>query len=72
MMNGKYQRYPKYRDSEIDWLGNIPSEWKVCPLKFMAKIKNGQDYKSVEVEDGYAGKQPPAQSNSRVQRIGYP
>ncbi|MBB1303035.1 restriction endonuclease subunit S [Pseudoalteromonas sp. SR44-8] len=43
-------------DSEIPWLGEIPNHWKVKRLKFLANIKNGCDYKHVEVpeyEDGY-------------------
>lgn len=36
----------------MEWL-EIPSDWNVAPLKFLARIKNGQDYKEVEAEDGY-------------------
>jgi type I restriction enzyme S subunit len=49
----KYQTYPAYKDSGVEWLGDVPENWKLCRLKFMAKIKNGQDYKAVEVENGY-------------------
>lgn len=49
----KYQAYPEYKDSGVEWLGCIPFDWKLCRLKFMAKIKNGQDYRSVQVEKGY-------------------
>ena len=49
----KYHAYPEYKDSGVEWLGDIPSNWKLCRLKFLAKIKNGQDYKSVEAEEGY-------------------
>jgi type I restriction enzyme S subunit len=49
----KYQTYPNYKPSGVEWLGDVPEHWKLCRLKFMAKIKNGQDYKAVEVEDGY-------------------
>ncbi|MFT7431497.1 MAG: type I restriction enzyme S subunit [Colwellia sp.] len=51
--SGKYVAYPEYKDSGIEWLGNIPSTWKLCRLKFMAKIKNGQDYKAIQVDEGY-------------------
>ncbi|EIY8173254.1 restriction endonuclease subunit S [Vibrio parahaemolyticus] len=30
---GKYQAYPEYRGSEIEWIGHIPSHWKVLSLK---------------------------------------
>jgi type I restriction enzyme S subunit len=49
----RYKAYPAYRDSGVEWLGKVPSDWKLCPLKFMARIKNGQDYKRVEADEGY-------------------
>ncbi|MEB2418857.1 restriction endonuclease subunit S [Citrobacter sp. R-1.5.2] len=49
----KYKTYPEYKDSGVEWLGEIPTHWVVCRLKNLATIKNGQDYKSVQVEDGY-------------------
>jgi type I restriction enzyme S subunit len=48
-----YQRYAKYKDSGVEWLGEIPSHWLVTRFKFLAKIKNGQDYKHVEAESGF-------------------
>lgn len=49
----RYRAYADYKDSGVEWLGQIPVEWKLKPLKFMARIKNGQDYKTVEVDEGY-------------------
>lgn len=37
-------------DSGIDWLGDIPAHWEVKKLKYMAQIKNGQDYKLVQTQ----------------------
>ncbi len=28
----RYKAYPEYRDSGIEWVGNIPNSWKVTPL----------------------------------------
>ncbi len=28
----KYQRYPKYKDSGIEWIGEIPEHWGIVPL----------------------------------------
>ena len=28
-----YKPYPKYKDSGIEWLGEIPEGWNVKPLK---------------------------------------
>ncbi|MEZ8713920.1 restriction endonuclease subunit S [Vibrio alginolyticus] len=49
----RYQAYPEYKDSGVEWLGEIPSHWKTCRLKHLASIKNGQDYKAVQSEVGY-------------------
>lgn len=48
-----YTPYPTYRDSGIEWLGNIPDHWEVRRLKFAADIQNGCDYKDVESPEGY-------------------
>jgi len=37
-MIGKYKPYPEYKDSEIEWLGAVPSHWKVCRIKNVATI----------------------------------
>ncbi|NKI70828.1 restriction endonuclease subunit S [Collimonas pratensis] len=49
----RYKAYSEYRDSGVEWLGLIPREWQLKSMKYMAKIKNGQDYKTVEVDEGY-------------------
>ncbi|MBD2797650.1 restriction endonuclease subunit S [Xenorhabdus sp. 18] len=49
----KYKAYSEYKDSGVEWLGEIPDDWIVCRLKNLATIKNGQDYKSVQAENGY-------------------
>lgn len=49
----KYKAYPEYKDSGVEWLGLVPESWTVCRLKNLATIKNGQDYKSVQTDDGY-------------------
>ena len=46
-----YKPYPKYKDSGIEWLGKVPEHWDITSLKQLAVIKNGKDYKEVEVEE---------------------
>ena len=36
------KRYPKYKDSGIKWIGEIPDGWEVKSLKFIAKIVLGK------------------------------
>lgn len=49
----KYKAYPEYKDSGVEWLGDVPECWSVCRLKNLATIKNGQDYKLVQADHGY-------------------
>lgn len=35
--------YPEYKSSGIEWLGDIPSHWKVSKLKHYISISNGSD-----------------------------
>ncbi len=38
----KYPRYPAYKDSGVEWIGEIPNEWKVKKLKWcLSKIESG-------------------------------
>ena len=32
-MMSKLEKYPKYKDSGIEWLGKIPEEWEALPIK---------------------------------------
>lgn len=41
------------KDSGVEWLGKTPTLWNVCHLKHLAKIRNGQDYKSIEADTGF-------------------
>jgi type I restriction enzyme S subunit len=34
-------KYPKYKPSSIDWIGEIPEEWSVKKLKYVARIETG-------------------------------
>jgi type I restriction enzyme S subunit len=33
---GRYKEYPKYRESGIEWVGDIPAGWSVKPLLAVA------------------------------------
>ena len=48
-----FPRYPAYKPSGVDWLGEVPEHWTLAPLKILLDIQNGCDYKAVEAEDGW-------------------
>ena len=37
-MAAKYQAYPEYKDSGVEWLGAIPKHWEVSRVKFIGKL----------------------------------
>ena len=43
----------RYKDSGIEWIGEIPEHWEVRKLKYCLKIYNGQDCKEVVSDEGY-------------------
>ena len=36
-MSRKYKAYPEYKDSGVEWLGEIPGHWDVLPIKYLSK-----------------------------------
>ncbi len=59
----RYKPYPKYKESGVEWLGEVPEEWKPTYLKYIANIKMGQspssttyntDQKGIEFLQGNA------------------
>ncbi len=36
------KRYPKYKPSGVEWIGEIPEHWEVLPLKIISKIILGK------------------------------
>lgn len=37
----KYKAYPEYKDSGVEWLGEIPQQWTVSKLKYLAPFQVG-------------------------------
>lgn len=38
---GKYQAYPEYKDSGIDWLETIPAHWSTSKLRYTFSFGKG-------------------------------
>lgn len=36
-----FPRYPAYKDSGVEWLGEVPEHWTVMPLRLAARIESG-------------------------------
>jgi type I restriction enzyme, S subunit len=48
-----FPRYPAYKDSGVQWLGQVPVHWEIAPLKRLLNIQNGADHKHIEQDEGY-------------------
>lgn len=48
---GKYKRYEKYKDSGIEWIGEVPEGWEVNRLKYLAKIRPSNVDKKINEEE---------------------
>ena len=47
----RWKRYPAYKDSGVEWLGEVPDHWKVRKLKQIASVKfSNVDKKMAEDE----------------------
>jgi len=49
----KLQRYPSYKESGVEWLGEIPEGWEVFPLKSCTKIKSEKNYPDLDLLSVY-------------------
>lgn len=54
-MENRFKPYPSYKDSGVEWLGEIPEQWDIRRLKFAANIEAGQSPPSEIVTEGSDG-----------------
>ena len=33
--------YPAYKDSGLDWIGNVPTHWRTCKMGYLARMVSG-------------------------------
>jgi len=43
-----FPQYPEYKDSGVEWLGEVPAHWEVAPLKYLTNFVNGMAFKPDE------------------------
>ncbi|WP_322615027.1 restriction endonuclease subunit S [Pseudomonas sp. BIC9C] len=51
-MAGRYKPYPDYKDSGVEWLGEIPKSWEIKKLKYICSVGTGTKDTVNAVEDG--------------------
>ena len=40
----QYRAYLAYKDSGIEWIGQVPEEWKTGKLKHLGTLKGGSGF----------------------------
>lgn len=48
----RYRRYERYKDSGVEWIGEIPEEWEVKKLKWLCSICTGKKDTVDREDDG--------------------
>ena len=38
----RFRRYPEYKDSGVEWLGDIPAHWSALPIKRVCRLRYGE------------------------------
>lgn len=51
-----FARYPRYKASGVEWLGEVPAHWDVLQLRHLARMKSGETITSDSIRD--AGEYP--------------
>lgn len=67
----KYQSYAEYKDSGLEWLGEIPSHWKVKKLKYLGEAIIGLTYSPDDVVDESEGTLVLRSSNIQNKKLAF-
>jgi len=51
VMSGKYQSYAKYKDSGVEWLGDVPEHWELTRVKFESYVKARVGWHGLKSDD---------------------
>lgn len=46
-----FPRYPKYKDSGVEWLGQVPEHWEVCALKRIVRMQSGESITAEGIQE---------------------
>src|SRR5690625_1211756 len=42
----EFKPYPEYKDSGVEWLGEVPAHWDVAPIASRFELRNGYPFKA--------------------------
>lgn len=44
----KYKAYPEYKESGVEWLGEVPRDWDVINIKYLSQVKRGASPRPID------------------------
>jgi type I restriction enzyme S subunit len=70
-MSGKYQAYPEYKDSGVEWIGSIPAEWSMLKLTHAYDAIGSGTTPPTNEEEWYGGDIPWVTTGELRERVIY-
>ena len=46
-----FPRYTRYKDSGVEWLGEVPEHWEICALKRIVSMQSGESITAESIEE---------------------
>ena len=65
----KFERYPDYKDSGVEWLGEIPAHWKVEKAKWLFDKQSRPVREKDEIVTVFRDGEVTLRSNRRLDRF---
>lgn len=47
---GRYQAYPEYKDSGVEWFDSAPAHWEIKRISYVAQLRSGDAIVSEQIE----------------------
>lgn len=66
----KYRAYPEYKDSGVEWLGEVPEHWLIKKLKYLCTVQTGSRDTVNAVEEGLYPFFVRSQTIERINSVG--
>ena len=66
----KYKAYPEYKDSGVEWLGEVPEQWLIKKLKYLCAVQTGSRDTVNAVEEGLYPFFVRSQTIERINSVG--
>src|SRR3954454_15159374 len=43
-----FPRYPRYKESGVEWLGQVPDHWRTISIKWLSAVKRGASPRPID------------------------